>query len=138
VARQYGNLGTIYSTRGDLDTAEEFHRKSLALSEELGRKEGMANQYGNLGLIYLTRGDHDTAEENFRNSLALNVELGRKVGMANDYGNLGQVLRERGDLAEACRLWAKAKRLFEDVGAAPEVAQIQGWMDGHGCGGNAA
>ena len=31
--------------------AEEFHKKSLALNEELGRKEGVASQYGNLGLV---------------------------------------------------------------------------------------
>ena len=66
-----GNLGVIHRTRGDLDKAEELHRKSLALSEESGRKEGMAAQYGNLGNVFLLRGDLDRAEEFHLKSLKL-------------------------------------------------------------------
>ena len=53
-----GNLGIVYLTRGDLDEAEAMYRPSLALNEELGRKEGMANQYGNLGMLLIRRGDN--------------------------------------------------------------------------------
>lgn len=35
------NLGLIYRTRGELDRAEEIHRKSLAIEEKLGRQEGI-------------------------------------------------------------------------------------------------
>ena len=37
MANDYGNLGLINLTRGDLGAAEEHLRKSLTLSEELGR-----------------------------------------------------------------------------------------------------
>ena len=47
-----GNLGLIYRTRGELDKAEEMHKKALEINEKLGRLEGMANQYGNLGSVY--------------------------------------------------------------------------------------
>ena len=40
----------------------EAYKKALALNQELGRKEGMANQYGNLGTVYSARGDLDGAE----------------------------------------------------------------------------
>ena len=56
MASQYGNLGNLYQTRGDLDRAEEMYEKSLAINEALGRKEGMASAYGNLGNLYQTRG----------------------------------------------------------------------------------
>ena len=38
MANQYGNLGNLYQTRGDLDRAEEMYRKSLALFREVGAK----------------------------------------------------------------------------------------------------
>ena len=57
--------------------------------------------------------------------------------MANQYGNLGLIYKTRGDLDAACKLWAEANRLFEEVGAAPRVAQVQGWMDENACGGDA-
>ncbi|MCI5114003.1 MAG: tetratricopeptide repeat protein, partial [Candidatus Electrothrix sp. AX1] len=42
-AINYGNLGNVYLTRGDLDKAEEMYRKSLNISEALGLKEASAN-----------------------------------------------------------------------------------------------
>ena len=93
MASDYGNLGLIYETRGDLDRAEQMHRKGLEIDEKLGRLEGMANQYGNLGLIYQTRGDLDLAEQMLRKSLEINEKLGRLEGVASQYGNLGLICR---------------------------------------------
>jgi tetratricopeptide (TPR) repeat protein len=53
-----------------------MYNKALALSEELGRKEGMANNYGNLGNVYQTRGDLEQAEAAWKKSLALFQEIG--------------------------------------------------------------
>ncbi len=36
MASKYGNLGSLYKTRGDLNDAEEMYRKSLALFREIG------------------------------------------------------------------------------------------------------
>jgi Tfp pilus assembly protein PilF len=38
MARQYGNLGIVYKTRGDLDRAEEMYKKSLELFVLIGSK----------------------------------------------------------------------------------------------------
>ena len=39
MAADYGNLGVIHQTRGDLDRAEEMHRKSLEIDDALERIE---------------------------------------------------------------------------------------------------
>ena len=66
MAAAYGNLGTISQTRSDLEQAEELHRKSLQINEQLGHREGMATAYGNLGVIAQTRSDLEQAEELYR------------------------------------------------------------------------
>ncbi|MBU2549237.1 MAG: tetratricopeptide repeat protein, partial [Proteobacteria bacterium] len=38
MANQYGNLGNVSQTRGDLEQAEAMYRKSLSLFESLGAK----------------------------------------------------------------------------------------------------
>lgn len=76
MARQYGNLGLIFRTRGDLDRAEDMHRKSIAMNESLHRKEGMANQYANLGLVYEARGDATNACAHWRKSRDLFAQIG--------------------------------------------------------------
>ncbi|KKM85333.1 hypothetical protein LCGC14_1290210, partial [marine sediment metagenome] len=91
MANQYGNLGNVYRTREELDTAEQMYKKVLAIDEELGRKESIATAYGNLGLVYSHRGDPDRAEEMHLKSLEIEKQLGRTEGMGQDYGNLGIV-----------------------------------------------
>ncbi len=59
MANQYGNLGNVHQTRGELEQAVQMYEKSLALNTELGRKEGMAAMLGKLGLI--TNSDHSAA-----------------------------------------------------------------------------
>ena len=51
MANQYGNLGIIYRLRGDLDKAEEFHKKALDINKELRSKDGMAINKWNISLI---------------------------------------------------------------------------------------
>ena len=65
-AAAYGGLGLIAGSRGHLDQAEELHRKSLQINEQLGHREGMATAYGNLGGIAQTRSDLEQAEELYR------------------------------------------------------------------------
>ena len=54
-----GNLGIIYKTRGELDKAEEMHKKSLEINEKLGLLGGLASSYCNLGVIYCKRDDKE-------------------------------------------------------------------------------
>ena len=46
-----GTWQILAQVRGDLDGAEQMHRKSLEIDERLGRLDGMASQYGNLGIL---------------------------------------------------------------------------------------
>jgi len=48
----YTHLGNVYKIRGELDTAIKFFKKSLAIEEEIGHKEGMAINYTNLAVVY--------------------------------------------------------------------------------------
>ena len=72
----YGNLGVVHQTRGELDEAVAMYEKALALNEELGRKEGMATDYGNLGIVHRTRGELDEARRVWMLSLNLFEEIG--------------------------------------------------------------
>jgi tetratricopeptide (TPR) repeat protein len=106
-----------------------MQKKSLAIAEKLGSREGMASAYGNLGLIYQTRGELDRAEEMQKKSLAINKMLGRQEGMGSDYRNLGAIYQARGDLDRAAEMLKKSLALFKAIGAAPSVKQVQTSLD---------
>ncbi|MFN0131953.1 MAG: tetratricopeptide repeat protein [Phycisphaerales bacterium] len=125
-AASYGNLGLIEQTRGNLDAAEAYLKKSLALHEKIGRPEGMANQYGNLGLIERTRGNLEAAEAYHKKSLAINEKLGRLEGMASQYGNLGVIEETRGNLEAAEAYIKKALAINEKLGRQAGMASANG------------
>lgn len=109
-------LAFLCSFVGDLDQAEQMHRKSLEIDEKLGRLEGVATSYGNLGLIYRTRGDLDRAEEMLRKSLEIHENLGRSEGMTRDYSNLGVISQAKGNLDRAEQMHRKSLEINEKLG----------------------
>ena len=116
VAIAYGNLGLIYQTRGDLEKAEQMQRKSLEISERLGRQKDMASAYGNLGNIYQTRGDLEKAEQMHHKSLEICERLGWQKGMACQYGNLGLIYNTRGNLEKAEQMHRKGLEIEQSLG----------------------
>jgi tetratricopeptide (TPR) repeat protein len=56
MATTYHQLGRNAQNRGRLNEAEDWYRKSLAISEELGIRPGMATTYAQLGLLSEARG----------------------------------------------------------------------------------
>ena len=57
--------------RGRLDKAQDWYRKSLAISEELGDRPDMASTYHQLGITAQDRGRLDEAQDWYRKSLAI-------------------------------------------------------------------
>lgn len=112
----FSNLGIALRILGELDGAEEMHRKSLAIDEELGIKDRMACDYINLGIVMMVRGDWDGAETMYRKSLAINEGLGFREAMATDYGNLGLIMQKRGDLDRAKEMFGMSLAINEELG----------------------
>jgi hypothetical protein len=49
--------------------------------------------------------------------------------MAAAYGNLGGVYQTHGDLPQAAAMYKKSIALFQQVGATPQVQQLQELLD---------
>ncbi len=101
-----------------------MQKKSLALNEALGIKEGIARDYGHLGNVYEKRGDYALAETMHRKAKTLNEALDHKVGMAANYVDLGALYLTRGDLAQAEEMYEKALAITNDGSAGKENSVI--------------
>ena len=78
----YHQLGMVAQDRGRLDEAADWYARSLAISEELGDRPGMAASYHQLGMVAQDRGRLDEAADWYARSLAIKEELGDRPGMA--------------------------------------------------------
>jgi tetratricopeptide (TPR) repeat protein len=109
-------LGITTRLRWQLDEADDWYRKSLAIEEELSDRPAMANTYGELGNTAKDRGRLDEAEAWFRKSLAIKDELGDRPGMAIAYHQLGITAQDRGQLDEADDWYRQAIQIREELG----------------------
>jgi tetratricopeptide (TPR) repeat protein len=66
-----GNIGVIYSVKGDLDNALKYHQDSLKIAQEIGYRLGEANALGKIGIIYLAKRDSDSARRYLESALRI-------------------------------------------------------------------
>ena len=55
-------MGTVYRYKGLYDEALEYHKKALAIHEELKDRGGMAFNYTTIGGTYRDKGPYDEAQ----------------------------------------------------------------------------
>jgi tetratricopeptide (TPR) repeat protein len=109
-------LAVVAQMRGRFEEAEDFYRKSLTISEELGDRAGMAMTYGQLGTLAHQRERLEEAEDWFRRSLEITEALGARPVTAKIYHQLGIVAQDRGRLDEAQDRYHKSLTIKEKLG----------------------
>ncbi|MEV4767741.1 tetratricopeptide repeat protein [Micromonospora humida] len=118
----YLNLGNVARVRGDLDQAEDWYNKSLALQKSPRDSHRIAAIYHQLGRVAQDRGKLDQAEDWYRKSLHLGRKLGNRAHSARCYYGLGIVARMRGDLDQAENWYNKSLALQKPLDDRPGLA----------------
>ena len=62
----YLNLGTVYQSVGECETAREHFEKSLAMKKEMGDRNGEADCYQVLGTMHELVDEYQQGERTFR------------------------------------------------------------------------
>jgi serine/threonine protein kinase len=125
----YTGLGMLWANRGKFDQAETFHRKAIALSEELvrlyldpSRRHELAQGYLDLGAAYQVSQKSKKAEEMYRKAIAIQEALVRDLpdivlyrsNLASSYVNLGLLLSGV-RVKEALAFFHKGRALLEPL-----------------------
>jgi predicted ATPase len=111
----YG-LGTLIIRQNDFGLSDQLLRQSMALSESIGNRLGIANTLIYLGAGALLTGNFEPAIEQFRESGAIFAELGNKWGVASASANLGLAILFQGDVATSRKLLDEALAGLQEVG----------------------
>ncbi|MBQ1023175.1 tetratricopeptide repeat protein [Micromonospora sp. C95] len=118
----YLNLGNVARKRGDLDQAEDWYHKSLALQKSPRDSHRIAGIYHQLGMVAQNRGKLDQAEDWYRKSLRLCKKLGNRARSAQCHYGLGIVARMRGDLDQAECWYRESLALQKSLDDRPGLA----------------
>lgn len=100
----------------DYDSAVNYAKECLKLSESIGYKKGMGNGYIGIAEINCIRGDYQTALESLQKALSLYGEIGYKLGLANTYLAMGNNYISEGNHSEALNNYLKGLKLFDEIG----------------------
>jgi CHAT domain-containing protein len=84
-----GNLGHAYQHLGRYQQAIECHQKSLAITQEIGDREGEANSLRGLGNAHYSLILYQRAIEYHQQSLSITREIGDRKGQVNSLIGLG-------------------------------------------------
>jgi len=95
-------------SQGDQARVSPLLEECLALSQEVGFKEGIAAYYCVSGQLALSQGDFVTARSLAEKGVMLYRELGHRHGTANALGVLGKVFVLEGDYATAQTLYEQS------------------------------
>ena len=117
-------LGSVARLSGDIQAALEYHRRALAMFEQMGHSEGVSVANGNLGIVHYSIGDYPKALEYYGGALAMYEELGDRAGVAAVTGNMGVVYRMTGDYPSALEHYRRALEMHEEMGRGTGVADV--------------
>jgi tetratricopeptide (TPR) repeat protein len=122
-AKAYRRLGHLTCIQGDRAAARSACEKSLALFQELGNKDGMAQSLIMLGDIVAFQGDDVSARSLYaaarsacEESLVILHERGDKWRLARSLNTLGELVRTEGDYAAARSFYEQSLTLRRELG----------------------
>ena len=121
-ARALYGAGTLAFVQGDGDSALPLHQESLAIAEELGDQEAVADALIGLARVALLAGDTKEMRRRSEQSLALARESGLERTTAQALHHLVEAMRREGDLEAAIPLYHQSLELQRQLGSERGVA----------------
>lgn len=125
----HNNLGIV--ERRDKDGSREeaaYHfQEALNLRRARDDRRGVAETLNNLGVLAFEAENWETAWKYYAEALEHERALSHPFGVAMVLQNLGETAEQRGELVHACRLFAAAERLMEEV-KSPLVSYVLGYF----------
>jgi tetratricopeptide (TPR) repeat protein len=83
--------GVLARHQCDYPAARARYEESLAISQQLGNRRGIAASVNNLANVASEQGDFATAQKLYEESLAIKRELGDRWGISASLNNLGNL-----------------------------------------------
>ncbi|MBA3682633.1 MAG: tetratricopeptide repeat protein [Bacteroidetes bacterium] len=106
---------------GDEDILK-YAEASLALSEKLNYKKGIANAFVNIGFVYANKGNVSKALAFFQKGLNIQQEIGDKQGICTSLNNMAVIYKTQGDLGKALEFNHKSLKIRMEIGDKEGVA----------------
>lgn len=110
--KNYNNYGSLLRRKGYPSYAMEYHKKSMALSQQIGDTLSWANAAIFSAMISHDRLEYDTAIHYYYTALRIYESMGHKRNIGVAYLNIGDIYYDQEDPDRAIRYYRKGLPLF--------------------------
>ena len=114
-AAVYHQMGEVALKRWQLDAAEDWYSKSLAIIEEGDDRATVADDYYGMGLVRQYQRRYTEARDWFSKSLDIHQRLEDVEEMVKDYRSLGLCAQFRFEYQEAESWYHRAREILEEA-----------------------
>jgi tetratricopeptide (TPR) repeat protein len=114
--RALNESGLAHYNLSNYDQALEYHQQSLAITREIGNRNGEGATLNNISLIFQAKGDYDTALNYLKKSLAITRKIGDRNGEGMTLNNISQIFKARGDYDTALNYLKKSIAIQRKIG----------------------
>ncbi|MCB9224965.1 MAG: CHAT domain-containing protein [Crocinitomicaceae bacterium] len=112
-ANAIDNIGSMYSTLGELAIALEYHVQGLKIREEIHDTLGLGASWNAIGIVHMSHGDYFQAIEDLEKSADFHMKAGYMAGVATAYSNLGSILSSLQDYPQSMEFHIEAYKIRE-------------------------
>ncbi|MBE0671408.1 MAG: tetratricopeptide repeat protein [Anaerolineales bacterium] len=135
-AAALSRMGILSGYMGDYDTELSYHKKCLAIYQQISDKEGEGRALNNISQIYKVHGDYETALSYLRKSLAIAQQIGDKAGEGAVLNGIGGIYDTQGDY-DAALFYLKQsltirQQISDNVGEGTTLNNISQIYEVHG------
>lgn len=123
-AINWANLGFIFSSREQNDSAWEYYRRSMVLNREAGSTLGVALSHINFGQLYEKGGAYERASEEYEAAYELMKASKDEWHALNSLTALAGIAHKMGREARAIDILAKAQGMAEKIRSNEHLADI--------------
>jgi tetratricopeptide (TPR) repeat protein len=111
------NIGLIYHSQGQLDTALDYLQRALTLYEQVGNPAEIALSLNNIGSLSKSQGQLETALGYYQRALTLYEQVGNPANIALSNHTLASLHLLQEQWQDATRLFLRALSLYEQMGS---------------------
>ena len=122
LAMNHNNTGIAHYRDGDYEKAMEFYLLALALYEDLGRRNKVANLYYYIGRIYDKQENPEQALVNYINALKIRQAHNDLQGVATSLKAIALLYQNKGEYQEAIRNYQELLEVRRNMGDEVGVA----------------
>ena len=119
-------LGSRMVRDGEWHKGLELLKAAIIDLRPKGDLLSLANAYHEAGIAYEVLGHTEDARISYRDALRLYEKIHHEPGIARSHHSLGAILSSKGYLSKAMDEFQQARDLYEKLGKADKVAEVEG------------